>query len=225
MEILGKIINWLSENYGWAISLLIQSFIAYHVFFLSKKLSNRARLECKEKIKLKAEELLSEIHRKKLNSKVYLVNVSRYFKDYPSNKEKIFEGYSHIGAEIKSTRFDGVQFFCGIKEVYRKQDGTLTFNHEVENLAHEKFKVFEVGVVLYEWIEYIDLEGDEYAYVPLFYCHYKGKVYWKKSWRRFLPFGYPYKEVIYYRESSVYRGGGNPVDMKYSFIDEAISTK
>jgi len=225
MEYFDKIISWLSENYGWVISLLIQIFIAYHVFFLSKKLSNRARLEHKEKIKLKAEELLSEIHRRKLNSKVYLVNVKRYFKDYPSNKEKIFEGYSHIGAEIKSTRFDGVQFFCGIKEVYRKQDGGLTFSNKTETSAQEKFKVFEVGVVPYEWIEYIDLEGDEYAYVPLFYCHYKGKVYWKRSWRRFLPFGYPYKEVIYYRESSVYHEGSDPVDMKYSFLNEPISTE
>lgn len=225
MEILGKILSWLSENYGWVISLFIQSFIAYHVFFLSKKLSNRAKLEHKEKIKLKSEDLLSEIHRRKLNSEVYLVNINRYFKDYPSNKEKIFEGYSHIRAEIKSTRFDEVQFFCGIKEVYRKNDGTLTFNHDAEASAQEKFKVFEIGVVPYEWIEYVDSRGDEYAYVPLFYCHYKGKVYWKKSWRRFLPFGYPYKEVIYYRESRVYHEGSDPVDMKYSFIDEPISAK
>ena len=225
METLCKIWSWILDNYGLIIGLVVQIFIAYHVFFLSKRLSNRARLEHKEKIKLKAEELLSEIHRRKLNSEVYLVNVNRYFKDYPSNKEKTFGGYSHIRAEIKSTRFDGVQFFCGIKEVYRKQDGTLTFNHEVENSAKEKIKVFEVGVVPYEWIEYIDLEGDEYAYVPLFYCHYKGKVYWKRSWRRFLPFGYPYKEVIYYRESSVYHEGSDPVDMKYSFVDEPISAK
>jgi transcriptional regulator with XRE-family HTH domain len=42
---------------------------------------------------------------------------------------------------------------------------------------------------------------------------------------RFLPFGYPYKEVIYYRESSVYHEGSDPVDMKYSFINEPISAK
>jgi len=225
MEIFCKIWSWVSENYGLIISLVIQVFIAYHVFFLSKRLSNRARLEHKEKIKLKVEELLSEIHRKKLNSEVYLVNVNRYFKDYPSNKEKIFEGYSHIRAEIKSTRFDGVQFFCGIKEVYRKPNGTLTFNHGAETSAIEKLKVFEVGVVPYEWIEYVDLEGDEYAYVPLFYCHYKGKVYWKKSWRIFLPFGYPYKEIVYYKESTVYHEGSDPIDMKYSFVDEIISPK
>ncbi len=223
MEFFNAITSWLSENYGWTISLLIQGFIAYHVFFLSKKLSSRARLEHKEKIKQKAEELLSEIHRKKLNSEVYLVNINRYFKDYPSNKEKIFEGYSHIKAEIKSTRFDGVQFFCSMPvEVYQKSDGKLSFKGE----AKEKvFNAFPVGVVPYEWIEYVDLRGDEYGYVPLFYCHFKGKIYWKRSWRRFLPFGYPYKELVYYRQSEVYHKGSDPIDMKYHFIDEPISPK
>lgn len=223
MEIINEIKNWLFINYGWVISLFIQGFIAYHVFFLSKKLSSRARLEHKENIKQKAEELLSEIHRKKLNSEVYLVNINRYFKDYPSNKEKVFEGYSHIKAEIKSTRFDGVQFFCSMpEEVYRKQDGKLSFKGEQKEKV---FNVFPVGVVPYEWIEYVDLRGDEYGYVPLFYCHFKGKIYWKRSWRRFLPFGYPYKELVYYRKSEVYHEGNDPADMKYRFVDEPISRK
>jgi len=223
MEIINEIKNWLFINYGWVISLFIQGFIAYHVFFLSKKLSSRAKLEHKENIKQKAEELLSEIHRKKLNSEVYLVNINRYFKDYPSNKEKMFEGYSHIKAEIKSTRFDGVQFFCSMpEEVYRKQDGKLSFKGEQKEKV---FNVFPVGVVPYEWIEYVDLRGDEYGYVPLFYCHFKGKIYWKISWRRFLPFGYPYKELVYYRESEVYHEGSDPADMKYRFVDEPILRK
>lgn len=222
METLNTITNWFSENYGWAISLLIQGFIAYHVFYLSRKLSNRARLEHKEKIKQKTEELLSEIHRKKLNSEVYLVNINRYFKDYPSNKEKIFEGYSHIKAEIKSTRFDRVQFFCSMpEEVYRKSDGKLSFKGE----AKEKiFNVFPVGVVPYEWIEYVDLRGDEYGYVPLFYCHFKGKTNWN-FWKRLKFFGYPYKNLVYYRESEVYHEGNDPADMKYRFVDEPISRK
>lgn len=223
MEIINEIKNWLFINSDWVISLFIQGFIAYHVFFLSKKLSNRARLEHRENVKQKAEELLSEIHRKKLNNEVYLVNINRYFKDYPSNKEKVFEGYSHIKAEIKSTRIDGVQFFCSMpEEVFRKPDGKLSFKGEQKEKV---FNVFPVGVVPYEWIEYVDLRGDEYGYVPLFYCHFKGKIYWKRSWRRFLPFGYPYKELVYYRESEVYHEGNDPVDMKYRLVDEPILRK
>lgn len=187
-------------------------------FFLSKRLSEKAKLEHKEGIKKKTEEL-------KLGKEVYLVNVKRYFKDYPSNKEKMFSGHSHIKAEMKTTRFDGIEFFCGIKEIYRKPDGCLTLNNKSEKTAQEKIKVFEVGVIPYEWIEYVDLRGDEHGFVPLFFCYFKGKIYWKNSWRRFLSFRYPYKEIIYYKESEVYHEGSDPVDMKFRFIDEPISKK
>jgi len=222
METVNVITSWLSTNCGWVISLFIQGFIAYHIFFLSKKLSNRARLKHKEKIKQKAEELLSKIHRQKLNSEVYLVNINRYFKDYPSNKEKRFEGYSHIRAEIKSTRFDGVQFFSAMPvEVYQKSNGELSFNRKNKEKV---FNAFPVSVVPYEWIEHIDLDGDEYGYVPLFYCHFKGKTNWK-FWKCLLFFGYPYKRTDYYRESEVYHEDNDSVDMKYCFIDEPISRK
>ena len=211
-------IDWLSENSIGVLQIIIGGFIAYHVFFLSKQLSNKAKLEHKERIKKKAEELKS-------GKEVYLVNTKRYFKDYPSNKERMFSGYSHIKAEMKTTRFDGIEFFCGIKEIYRKPNGGLTLNGESEKTAQEKIKVFEVGVVPYEWIEYIDLRGDEHGFVPLFFCYFKGKRYWKISLKRHLPFGYPYKEIIYYRESEVYHEGSDPIDMKFRFIDEPISNK
>ena len=222
MELFNTIVSWFSKNYGWLISFLIQGFIAYHIFFLSKRLSNRARLGHKEKIKQKAEDLLSEIHRKKLNSEVYLVNINRYFKDYPSNKEKRFEGYSHIRAEIKSTRFDGIEFFSSMPvEIYKKPRGEFSFKGKREEKV---FNAFPVSVVPYEWIEHIDLEGDEYAYVPLFYCYFKGKTNWK-FWKRLKFFGYPYKRTVYYRESEVYNEGNDPPDMKYRLIYESISKK
>lgn len=225
LEILQIIWDWFLRNYGWVVSLFIQGFIAYHVFFLSKKLSNRAKLEHKDRIKQKTEDLLSKIRRDGLRSKVYLVNINRYFKDYPSNEERKFDGYSHIRAEIKATRFDGIEFTCGISQVYRKEDGSLTFNDKYKDSASETFKVLDVGIVPYEWIEYVDLEGDEYAYVPLFFTRFKGRIYWKRNWKRFLPSGYPYKRLAYYRESEVYHEGSDPVDMKWSLIYEPISRK
>jgi len=218
MEALNIITNWFSDNYDWIISTLIQITIALLIFFLSKQLSKKAKLEHKERIKQKAEEL-------KLGREVYLVNVKRFFKDYPSNKERMFSGYSHIKAEMKTTRFDGIEFFCGIKEIYRKPDGGLTLNNKSEKTAHEKIKVFEVGVIPYEWIEYVDLRGDEHGFVPLFFCYFKGRRYWKNSLKCLLPFGYPYKEIIYYQESEVYHEGSDPADMKYRFIDEPITKK
>jgi len=213
-------LEWLQANYGWVLSLIIQSFIAYHIFFLSKRLSTRAKLEHKEKIKQQAEKLLSEIHKRGLNSEVYLVNLSRYFKDYPSNKEKRMSGYSHIKAEIKATRFDGIDFFAEMpREVYRRPDGKLSFKGKTKD---KLFNTYPVGLVPYDWIEYIDPEGDEYGYVPLIYCHFKGRVYWWKFWKRLLFFGYPYKKLFYYKLSDVYDKKNDPYDMKYSYISEKI---
>ena len=221
MKFIAITIDWIQGNYGWIISLFIQGFIAYHVFFLSKKLTSKARLEHKEKIKKESEKLLSKIHRSKRSNEVYLVNINRYFKDYPSNKEKFFNGYSHIKAEIKSTRFDGIEFFCSSPvEVYKKSNNRLSFRGD-----EKLFNAFPVGTVPYEWIEHIDLDGDEYGYIPLFYCKFKGRIYWKKSLKKFLSFGYPYKSLDYYRESDVYREGQDPAGMKYRYIDQHISKK
>lgn len=212
-------LEWSKVNYGWILSLLIQSFIAYHIFFLSKRLSTRARLEHKEKLKKVAEEILSEIHSKGLNSKVYLVNTRRYFKDYPSFEEKRFAGYSKIRAEIKATRFDGIEFFAEMpKEVYKRKDGKLSFKGEKKN---KLFNVYPVGVVPYEWIEYIDPVGDEYGYYPLIYCDFKGRTHWE-FWKRLLFFGYPYRNMLYYRLSDVYEKKNDPYDMKYMYVADKI---
>lgn len=206
--------DWFSKHMFEVVSFLVQGFIAYHIFFLSKKISNRDKLSHKEQIKQKAENI-------KQGSKIYLVNINRYFKDYPDNADKLLGGYSHIKAEYKCARFDGIEFFCSTPEqVYKKEDGTLSF----QGLETEKdFIVFPVGIVPYEWIEYIDLEGDEYAYVPLFYSRFKGKIYWKNFWRRLIPFGYPYNKLAYYRESDVYDPKNDPDGMKYTFVRENIA--
>lgn len=219
MNYLNSFLIWLDENYGGLFSLIIQSFIAYHVYFLSKKLSGTAKLQHKDHIKAISDEHLLEINKEGLNSEVYLVNIKRYFKDYPSNTEKRFEGYSHIRAEIKATRFDGIEFFSSPPiQVYKKQNGLLSFN----GMELEKaFNVFPVGIIPYEWIDYVDLRGDEYAYVPLFYCHYNGRTHWK-FWRRLLFFGYPYKKIVYYKLNELYQEDRDPNDLRYWLVSEQI---
>lgn len=221
-QLLDSLKSWCSQNYGWAIGLIIQSFIAYHVFFLSKKLSNKDRLDHKEVIKLKADELLSKIHSKGLNSEVYLVNSKRYFKDYPANDTQRFESYSHIRAEIKATRFDGIEFFSGMPmEVYRTRRGRLSFKGKREEKV---FNVFPVGLVPYEWIEYVDLEGDEFGYVPLIHCYFKGKRN-KNFWKRLLFFKYPYKREAFYRQSETFDEKRDPPCLKYRLVEERISKR
>jgi hypothetical protein len=104
-------LSWFIDNYQWVVGTILSTVIAYHVYFLSIKLSNQSKLEHKDKIKSKTDDLILEIFTQNLRSKVYLVNINRYFKDYPLNSLKI-SGCSTIAAEVKDTRFDGVEFFC-----------------------------------------------------------------------------------------------------------------
>lgn len=201
--------------------ILLGGFIAYHVYFLSKRLSDKDKLKHKEEIKKSADELISNIRNKGINSKVYLVNIDRYFKDYPNNKEKLFDSYSHIGAEIKATRFDGVEFFTEIVELYKNKKGKLSRDNKGEFFC----KAFVVGVVPYDWIEYVDLDGDEHGFKSLLYCHFKGRIYWKFWKSKLLWFGYPYKYLVYYRESDVYLEGRDPAGMKYVLINQLIYKK
>ncbi|MFC1613469.1 hypothetical protein ACFL23_04010 [Patescibacteria group bacterium] len=106
-------------------------------------------------------------------------------------------------------------------QIYKKSSGKLSFKGESKE---DFFYAFPVSVIPYEWIEHIDLEGDEYSYLPLFYCHFKRKTNWK-FWKRLLFFGYPYKRTVYYRKSEVYHEGNDLADMKYSLIYESISKK
>lgn len=170
------VICWIFENYQWLVEVCVGAFVAYHLYFLSKRVTSRQKLEHKDKVKAKADELCIKIFKENLRSKVYLVNVNRYFTDYPSSSEKI-KGYAVIAGEIKTTRFDGVEFFCSLpKGVYRRPDGQLTFDSSDKN---EKVQtVFPVGIVPYDWIEFVDPEGDEFDYRPLFFTHFKGRVYW-----------------------------------------------
>lgn len=210
-------LNYLLTNIFEIAGIGISVFIAYHIFFLSKRISNSSKLEHKEKVKNITQALLNKIHKDDLRSKVYLVNSNRYFKDYPRNQEKLVSGYSHIRADVKAVRYNGIEFFCSMPEQgYFTKDGNITLNPEGNAKA---FSVYQVGVIPYEWIEYVDPEGDEYGYIPLFYCKFKGRIYWKSWWRKILPFGYPFKELSYYKESDVYREGSDPKDMKWSPVD------
>ena len=99
----------------------------------------------------------------------------------------------------------GVEFFSGVKELYKTPVGHLTLDKE--NNERLNFNVFEVGVIPYEWIEYVDPRGDEFSYRPQFFARFKGL---HKT---------PYKYLTYYIESDTYHEGSDPMDMKWRSVE------
>lgn len=198
-------INWLLENAVGILGIAINTFIAYHVYFLSRRINLKDKLLHRDNLRQIVEKILYKIN-KGIRRKVELVNIKKYSTHYPHTNEENKDGYTYLAAELKALRFDGIEFFCGVKEVYRKTNGKLSLNNE-EGSTREKFNIFEVGVIPYEWIEYIDPRGDEFSYRPQFFTSFKGLY---KS---------PYKYVVYYQESDIYQEGSDPIDMKWRIME------
>ena len=196
---------WLLNNLIGIIGIVIGSFIAYHVYFLSKKLGLKDKLTHKDDIRKRVEPIIAEI-RKGKDSDTELVNVKKYFTNYPNTNQKNRHGYTYLKGELKALKFDGVELFCGVREVYRKKNGVLILKKEY-GAIREIFNILEAGIIPYEWIEYINQRGDEFGYRPQFFTKFNGK---DKS---------PYKYLIYYIESNIYREDSDPMDMKWKLVD------
>ena len=197
--------TWLINNVVGIVSLVVGSFIAYHVYFLSQRLNLKDKLVHKDDVRKRVEPLLAKIS-KGISSKSELVNVKKYLKHYPHNNNLNKDGYTYLGAELKALGFDGVEFFCGVRELYKRPDGSYTLKNE-DGAIRETRNTLEAGVIPYEWIEYVDGRGDEFSYRPQFFTQFKGS---NKS---------PYKHLTYYVESDTYREGNDPMDFKWRRID------
>jgi hypothetical protein len=197
--------EWLLQNLIGILGIVVGGFIAYHVFFLSQRINLKDKLAHKDEVRKRVEPILNNISKGR-NSDIELINVKKYLKHYPHNNELTKHGYTYIKGELKALCFNGVELFCGVRELYKKQNGNLTLKNG-DGTTKESYNVLEVGLIPYEWIEYVDHVGDEFSYRPQFFVRFKGL---KK---------YPYKYLTYYIVNTTYRDGADPWDMKWTRID------
>src|ERR1700680_224638 len=163
---------WLAENVVGIIGIIVSAFIAYHGFFLSRRISSRQRLEHKKTISAIIEPIIRKIDQGTAR-KVEIVNVRKYPEKYLGDNTRDRHGYSYLGAELKALRFDGVEFFCGVSQVFQKRDGRFVVEKPKDG-AKMEWNVFEVGVIPYEWVEFVDPRGDEFSYRPQFFTYFNG---------------------------------------------------
>jgi len=185
------LIDWISIGIG-VIGIFVGVFVAYHVHRLSKQKTFAERFQRRESIQKKVEDLLYKI-RNGGNSKVELINVSKYDKHYPHNNKQSRKGYTYIGAELKGYHYGGVEFFCEVIEGYSLKNDH--FSSQKLSPEHKQVNLFAAGTIPYEWIESIDVNGDDTTNRPQFYTHFSGI---KK---------YPYKQLRYYvKDDSIHSG-------------------
>ena len=185
------------------IGIIVSSFIAYHLFFLNKRLTFKDSMSHGSEVRKIVDGLLMNI-RKGGSSKVELINVKRYKKDYPTKNNETRHGYVYIGAELKGYSYDGVEFFNGLDEAYVTDDDKITLK---ETSKQASFNVYTTGVIPYEWIEFVDPDGDDTSYRPQFFVKFKGKYH------------LPYKSKRFYRLSEHYNKNNDPLGMKYVSVE------
>jgi hypothetical protein len=204
-----SVLSWLGANLVGILGILVGGFIAYHVYFLSKKIDFRSRLEHKARISSKVEELLAEIAKGR-RRKVELVNARRYPHSYLGENEQDRHGYAYLGAELKALRFDGVEFFSDIRALYVTEDGRWALS-EVAGAKRFESNAAVVGVIPYEWIEFLDPRGDEFSYRAQFFTNFKGRN------------NSPYKYVRYYRKNENYQPDTDPLDWQWVSLESVIA--
>jgi len=165
------------------VGIAIGTFVAYHVYSLSKQQSFRERFSKRQAIQKIVDELVYKV-RNGISSKVELINIKKYDTHYPTSNTENRHGYTYLGAEIKGYHFAGVEFFCEVISAYRT--GDTSFSKKPSGGNSPQSNIFMTGVIPYEWIESIDQRGDDTSYRPQFYTYFNGK---KKS---------PYKSFRYY---------------------------
>ncbi len=151
-------ITWFLGNIVGVLGIVVGGFIAYHVYFLSEKIDLRDKLVHRNTLRKQVEFLLHRIGSGS-QSDVEMVNSKKYEKHYPHNNEMNRDGYTYLRAELKSLRFDGVEFFCDMaREIYQHTAGTFRFEKDSDD-QKESMIVYPVGLLPYEWIVHIALSG------------------------------------------------------------------
>lgn len=175
-ELIDTIINLLG--------IIIGVIVALYVHKLSQQQKFNERFAKRQLIQKQIDDLLYRI-RNGGSSKVELINLAKYDTHYPTINNKTRHGCTYLGAELKNYYYLGVEFFCGIITAYELSENK--YSRKQLSKDQKEINLHMTGIVPYEWIESIDLRGDDTTTRPQFYSHFNGK---KKS---------PYSSISYYR--------------------------
>jgi hypothetical protein len=134
--------DWNRGDYLALAGIIISGLIAFTIYLLQKRLSDKQRVDNRLDIEHKAGEKLYDVRYKDHSSDVQIYNAKLLNKKHFSeNKRDIFWGYPYHAAELYAANFDGLEFVTGIEEWGGK-------------------KYYRVGVIPYENILGIKPDGD-----------------------------------------------------------------
>lgn len=181
MDVLIIIIN--------VIGILITSFIGYHLYYLSKRLTFKDNWLHRKNIEEKIKKLNSEIWYENRRNRVYIVDVDTY-DFYPGTAPK--NRPTHIVGGLKNYHLGGVI-------IERSSRISVTDEYGID------IKVVKFGIIPFSWIVDIELEGDSANSSALIYCYFKNTDGKKDEGMKFTPF----KSYEYYILNEEYNEATN----------------
>lgn len=140
--VLGILDDWTREEFLALVGIIISIFIAFAIYLLQKRLTDKQRVDHRLEIEDAVNKKLHAINYAKESRKVQLYNSKLINKRYfASNRRSIIWGYPYHGAALYGANFDGLEF--------------IVSNEEWGGSKYQK-----VGVISYENILGIRPDGD-----------------------------------------------------------------
>lgn len=143
-----------------------------------------------EILRKKFEEEIDRCRREKLRKDIIIRHVNR-LDDYPHTKE-ISKGISPwFRVSLLDTYHKGILVGLNWGTLTEKTNGLQLTNHNTEETGN--IKALLVGEIPYEYIETVNIDGDEYYNFPHIYCHFAHN-------------GEPYERLIFCQEVNMGNG-------------------
>ena len=182
-------INYVFNFWG-NIFAVISIIVSSVVAFWIYKLTKQ--LTAKDKFEHE-QRITTEIRKLPLYKSIILANVSKY---HPLRKDNTNKTYYKQGAEL----------YTHISE------------YGVQVILHPSDENIPVGLIPFEWIEYMRLDGDSEDTKPIIVCKFKG-VRWYKRFKS------PFREINYVYDNPKYNKDIDPEFLKYTTIKQDLITR
>ena len=169
---------------------IISIVVSFAVAFWIYKLTKQ--LSAKDKFQHE-QRITEEISKLTFNKSIILADVSKY---HPLRNDDINKTYYKQGAELYIIVPE-----YGVQVILRPNNDNIP-----------------IGLIPFEWIEYIRQDGDSEDTKPIIVCKFKGVRWYKK-------FKSPFKEINYVYKNPNYKENVDPKFLKYTTIKRNLITR
>jgi len=152
------------------VTLVLGTVVSVVLYVLGRRLDFRSRMHRWDELRATARRLLPEVSDDHV-PEVVLINARRYEREYDGGYSTNRHGELQLKAEFFAVRHNGIEFFCEPPRATWLDAGGRRTLRETSRRAPN---TLTAGFVPFEYVEHINLDGDEYRGKPIFYVRFKG---------------------------------------------------